>query len=422
MAFLETARQPRKLRNPIHTFNVKHMPFAIQPFMIAPVLPGETFKNLLLQSRAVTRPIVNPIIGWWLEYYFFYIQHRDLDGSQDFQSMVLNIEHSMAAQAPSGANPKYYNNTGAAGIDWVGQCLKRVTEEYFRDEGEAWNDYLIDGLPAAALNMDTWATDTLIDITNMPDDAIDQTPTADIAIGELDKAYLQWEHLRAMKLINMSYEDFLKSYGVRGRLAEDPTKPELIRYVRDWTYPSNTINPETGAPSSAVSWAVTERADKDRFFAEPGFIFGVTVARPKVYLAKQKSHLVQFLDNAFAWMPAIMRDEPYTSIKEFSNSAGPLAGNVTNGYVVDLRDLFIYGDQFLSFNPDAATDGTNAIDLPATNTTPNPDVIVKNYPSEAMVDQLFVAAGEEPTQYADDGIMQDGVVRLSILGTQVDHT
>ena len=37
-------------RRPKHSFNVKHQPFTIQPIMIAPVIPGETMTNLLLQK------------------------------------------------------------------------------------------------------------------------------------------------------------------------------------------------------------------------------------------------------------------------------------------------------------------------------------------------------------------------------------
>ena len=417
MAFIDTGKQERRLRTPVHNFHVKHMPFAIQPFLIAPVLPGETLKNALMQSRCVSKPILNPIIGWWLEYYFYYIQHRDLAGSADYQAMMLDLT-ATAGNAPSGANPKYYNNVGASGVDWVGQCLRRVVEQDWRDEGETWDQYTIDGLPAAALNQNSWL-DSAIDATSMPaggDLGDIETAAEDVTMQQLNRAYMTWEHLRTMRLTNMSYEDYLKSHGVRGVLAQDQTAPELIRYVRDWTYPSNTIDPSDGSPVSAVSWATTERIDKDRFFSEPGFIFGVTVARPKVYMAKQKASLVQFLDNGFSWLPAILKDDPYSSIKEFTNAEGPLAGNVTNGYIVDLRDLFLHGDQFLSFNPDTATDGTNAIDLPATNATPTPDVLNKTYPSDAMVDALFVGAA------ADDGIMQDGVVRLSILGTQQDYT
>ena len=71
-------RVSRSGRRPQHTFQLRHKPWVVQPFMIAPVLPGDTMKNLLLQARAVSSPVKNPLIGWWLEYYFFYVPHRSL--------------------------------------------------------------------------------------------------------------------------------------------------------------------------------------------------------------------------------------------------------------------------------------------------------------------------------------------------------
>src|SRR3546814_10510072 len=102
--------------------------------------------------------------------------------------------------------------------------------------------------------------------------------------------YAQWEAMRSMQLTASTFEDWVKTFGVRvpKAEAEESHRPELLRYIREWSYPSNTINPADGTPSSAVSWSVAERADKDRFFSEPGFLFGCAVARPKVYFSKQK--------------------------------------------------------------------------------------------------------------------------------------
>ena len=38
----------RVLRSPRHTFQLRQRPFEITPFLLAPVLPGETMKNLLI--------------------------------------------------------------------------------------------------------------------------------------------------------------------------------------------------------------------------------------------------------------------------------------------------------------------------------------------------------------------------------------
>ena len=53
-------KQRRKPRQPQHTFNVKAKPYELTPFMIAPVLPGESMTSLLMQARAVSDPVNNP--------------------------------------------------------------------------------------------------------------------------------------------------------------------------------------------------------------------------------------------------------------------------------------------------------------------------------------------------------------------------
>ena len=51
-------------RYPKHPFKVNAIPFTLQPIGIARVLPGETLKNIKFEDRVVTKPIVNPIVGW----------------------------------------------------------------------------------------------------------------------------------------------------------------------------------------------------------------------------------------------------------------------------------------------------------------------------------------------------------------------
>lgn len=385
-------------RHPQHSFHIRTRPWQIQPFCIAPVLPGETMKNLLLQARIVTDPIKNPLIGWWAEYYFFYIKHRDLDERDTLTAMMLDSTTSVAALRQDVLDTDYYAFDDA--IDWSRFCLKRVVEEYFREEGETWNANLVGNMPAASIWSRNWWGDSVLDSTLMPTvaDLPEDAPT-------FDAQYEMWQFQRAQKLTNMTYEQWLQTYGVKPN-REELHKPELIRYVRDWQYPSNTVEPTTGVPSSAVSWAVAERADKDRFFREPGFIFGVSVMRPKVYLSGQTGSAVGLLDNALAWLPALLREEVYTSLKLVAAGDGPLQ-STTNPYWVDLRDLFLYGDQFINFALSDTAAGLVALPTAA---------LEKRYATGTMADTLFAAAAPA------NQIRMDGVVNLSIQGTQVDYT
>ena len=59
---METPQVRRRLRQPSVKFNLQTEPYAIAPFFIHPVRPGETMTNLLLQSRVVSDPINNALI------------------------------------------------------------------------------------------------------------------------------------------------------------------------------------------------------------------------------------------------------------------------------------------------------------------------------------------------------------------------
>lgn len=405
----EVGRVQRKMRSPKHEFQIRQRPWAIQPFFIAPVLPGETLKNLLVQTRVVTDPIKSKLIGWWYEQYYFYVKHRDLHERDAVIDMHLKGAALTAIKA--GANDLDHF-TYKGGVDWVKLCLRRVVEEYFRDEGEAWDAFKVGNLPAASISRNGW-WDSLMDDTTTPPTPNDlQDPEDLTVISEYQEMY---DRMVAMRLTDMSFADWLRMHGVRGvqtAEAETSYRPELVRYIREWTYPTNTVDPATGTPTSAAVWSIQERADKDRFFKEPGFLIGVTVVRPKVFLSSLKGAAVGALDEARLWLPAVYRDEPYTSLREFVSGAaanGPLGNVPTNGYWADLRDLFLYGDQFVNFDVAAAGDGSHVV-------MPRAD-LKRRYATAAEADALFSAAA--PANL----VRSDGVVSLNILGTaQGDFT
>lgn len=410
----------RRLRKPQHRFNLVSKPYQIVPFMIAPVLPGETMKNLLMQSRVVTDPIKNALIGWHKEYYFFYVKHRAFtsgrwwttENAAKLQAMMLDPATVVTTLQASAENTPYYTFNG--GMQFVQACYQEVVEEYFRDEDQAYDDFLI-GADYAAAQIDTqnWAHSLKAESAGSDDSelpGVDELEELDILPG-MTSNYAQWEFMRDHGMTTLTYEDYIRSYGVSiedtpdlGEEGIEATasnfRPELLRFVRDWKYPTNHVDPATGVPASAVSWSFAERADKDRFFQEPGFIFGVTVTRPKINLGSQKGAAVGFLDNAYAWLPAVLRRHPYVAVKEIADSATVgILENQTEDYWVDVADLFEHGDQFVNHAMSAAANHGIAL--------PTADPALWKYPTEAMVDSLFAADTAE-------NIREDGVVHLTI--------
>lgn len=385
----------RVSRRPKHTFQVRHKPMVIQPFMIAPVLPAETLESAMIQCRAVSRPLRSSIIGWTLQHYIFYVKIRDLNERDQLDDLFINPTANVSALNTAADVPTYHPGNSP---NYTSMCLRRVVETYFRNEGEAWNNANIDGLPTASILDQKWM-DSLIDTTALPEGGT-ITGTGE-AVDRLMDAY---EYLRGMNLTSMSFEDYCKTFGVTLAKSEI-NKPELLMRSSEWTLPSNTVEPTTGVPSSAASWVAEAMSRDKKFFKEPGFLFGVTVAKPKVYFANLRGSLAHYLDQGLSWLPAIMRDSPETSLREFAAATGPIAGPPTNGYWVDMRDLFLYGDQFVNFALSALDDHSVALPTAA---------LLRRFMSTGDIDSFFPGT--------DKTIIQDGVVSLSIKGMERDYT
>lgn len=398
----------RQARRPKHTFQLRTKPYQIQPFMIAPVLPNETMTNAYLQARAVTDPLRNRLLGWRKDYMLFYVKLRDLDGRDDFTKMFTVLNHDLSAY--NSAAVEWSNHFGGT-VDWTQLALKRVVEEYFRDEGETWNTAAIDSVPIAQLQDPLWMDSLHPEDTQAADD-IDLTDVGSaggtaVLASEIQEALRTWEWLQSQNLTTLSYEDFLSQSGVTMAAELEPHRPELVRHWSEWTYPVNTVEPTTGVPTSAASWVVQGRADKHRYFKEHGFLLGVTVSRPKTYF-KLSGSAVGLMTSMFPWLPSTMDPDNQASLMQVADGTGPIQ-NSTDDYVVDLRDLFMYGDQFINFANTASDAGL--IDVPTA-------ALVRKYAAAADAASLF--ADDDPGTAIQ--IHEDGVVSLNILGAQRDAT
>lgn len=407
----------RTIRRPVHNFNLRTKPYVLQPAAILPVLPGETMRNSLLRSRVVSDPIANPLIGWWKQYGWFYVKLSDLP---DAEFTEMHIDPSTVVPTDDYMSPGYYYNLGGAdpetssvAVDWARRCLAKIVEDHFRNEGEGVYDHMIDGLPIASVRRESWWNSAMLsDAYDRPDMPVDADEDGTIMASEVDQVMRQYQLLVQHNLVDMSYEDYLATFGVRVPKAE-LKQSEILRYVEQWTYPTNTVNPSNGVPSSAVVWSVDERADKDRFFREPGFIVLVTCTRPKVYFRNQYQPGVAMMTDGMSWLPAVASGDNLASLRYFNNYSlndsldqeGPLRTEGA-GYWVDLKDLLIYGDQFVNYDPSAVSDA-NFVDLPASD-------LQRYYVDADDITALFSGGGSY--------IREDGVLTTMIAGRQVDTT
>ena len=418
------ARTNRVTRRPQHRFNLKTKPYQIQPFCIAPVLPGETLQSAMLQSQAWSDPLDSGVlrnIGWWNEQYLFYVKHRDLPGwerdetigaglGSDLIDMIVNNTNLAAHKEVAKVNWTY---TPKGGVDFLEAAVFRIVEEYFRDEGETAQSAVIDNVPIAQIygrGQNDWSMRLTLD-ADYEDrrTPLDVDEDGEIYVDEIERAYTEWAAAYDAGLIQMDYEDWMKTYGVKSAVPSvdrvDYHRPELLFYNREFTYPTNTVEPTTGVPATAVGWRTAKQFRKNWLFPEPGWIIGLTCKRPKVYLGAQEGSVASMMITRNAWLPAVLNDQLDVSHLNIIEGEGPLAtlsDTANTGYWVDLRDLLNNGDQFTNWAPVAGT--APFVSLPEVDGD-------RRYASAANAMSFFA-------NKADGRFLEDGVISFSIKGRQ----
>lgn len=386
-----------KVRVPTFNFHLKQRPYQIQPFFIAPVLPGESVNKLLWKANTVSDPIKNRLMGWWQEWHLFYIRVRDVfpDQSETLKGIFLDPQANLSALY-TAADPKYFH---AYGVNWLKAATSQIVENYFRADDEAPNDATIDGMWAQSVGVDN-LLDSAIMTSEYAGEAEVQVNVADgtLELSVLEKSQRVYELLKAGMLTDMDYSDFLRTYGVRVPSEELQGKPKHLRTIKNWQMPVNHINEATGKATTAVYWKSDERHDKNFFVKEPGFLIGLVTFRPKVFIKNQKGSITGSMDTLMEWLPAVLRDDPSSSVMEYGATTGPLSG-LGAGYMIDLRDALVYGEQFLNFALDA--NAANTVDLPKAVSS----AMQKRYPSLADAQSFFVdgAAGGTAQFLETDG-------------------
>lgn len=416
-------RSNRVTRRPQHRFNLKTKPYQIQPLMIAPVLPGESLTNIMLQAQSWSDPLAAGVlrnIGWWKEYYFFYVKHRDLPGwerdelsnqgiGSDLIDMIVNNgnlnTHKLGAIEQWSYTPK-------GGVPFTKFALQRIVEEYFRDEGETAAAFHIDNVPIAQIygrGQNDWSMRLTLE-GDYEDRRVDLDVDNDgsITVDEVERAYIEWAAARDAGLMDMDYEDWIRTYGVKSTLPEidrvDHHRPELLCHHREFSYPTNTVEPTTGVPATAVGWRTAQQFRKAWLFPEPGWIIGMTVARPKVYLQNQEGSVAPMMSTRDSWLPAVLNDQLNVSHLLIPEASGPLAtisDTANSKYWIDLRDLLNYGDQFVNWTP---ADAPPFVTLPSVTGQ-------RRYASAADAMSFF-------TDTTNGRFLEDGVVSLAIKGRQ----
>ncbi len=384
-------------------------PFGLFPIMCHPVLPGETLKSATSKMTVVSQPLVNPLAGAWLEGWLFYVKLTDLD--RDLGQMFIADDYSQTGWASTAARERYFNWNG--GIDWVRKCTERVHDAYFIMEGEVpakLSSPDID-IRLIKLNSRSWFQNLRFEPAET---ALDTT-------GEKDHAdqMSAWQMLQQMQMTELTYEAYLQQYGVSStRLGIG--EPEILRFTRSWTKPTNVIDPTDGSPSSAWVWNDEMKLEKDKRFDEPGFILQCAAIRPKMY---QKGQLYSMLGNLWGfsdWYPAYTLRDPTASVKRigtdnlvFQTDLNAAEGEVQLLY--DHQDLFSHGEQFVNdmspFYLWPMSEGWSTV------AAATPADVRGEYADETSIQALFVGTAQNTERCA-----YEGITSLTIAGHIQDTT
>jgi len=414
------ARTERNTRRPQHPFNVVQKPFQIQPIMFAPVLPGETLKSLLLQAQVWTDPLATTLknTGWWCEYNVFYVKHRDMPGyevgtdglGKDLIDMFVNNE-SLSSHVDADGNAATYCPPG--GVDFCKSALERVVDEYFRDEGEAWSVAEIDGIPICQIygrgRSDAFEKLTLAGDYEDHRVPLDIDNDGEIYVGdEMNRAFNEWAVAHDAGLVDMTYEDWMRTYGGSAPNS-DPDRvqyhrPEDLAYMRQFTYPTNTVAPSNGVPAVAAGWRVTQNLRKSYRFEEPGWLLVTQTIRPKVYLENQQGLVACMMQTRDSWLPAVLNHESTAGHLLIDDAQGPLKDIMTSDYYINVRDLLLYGEQFINYAPS----GPSFMELPLATGT-------RRYAAATEVMEMF-------SDTTNGRVRADGMISLNILGRQREQT
>ncbi len=400
----ENASRQRHNRRPTFPIAGTLRPYGLYPVWAHPVLPGETLQSAVVKMRTLSLPVKHPLVGAWQESWLVYVKFTDLD--EELGQMFISDQFATTGFTAGADDPRTFVKSGQ--VDWIRLALERVHKEWFVYEKET--PRTIDGVPMCKLNNVSWYQNMVFEDV---DEAVPVTDASDLY------AHLQgWQMLQQMKLTELTYEDYLRTYGARPKDAKEGV-PEILRFARSWTQPSNVIDTSTGTPSSAFNWNDEIKLDKAKRFQEPGFILHFTCIRPKMFQKNLAASMIGNLWGFSDWFPSYTLDDPTSSVKKLSK-VDPVFGAAmtdagTETLLYDHMDLLSHGETFVN-------DWSGPYDLPSATgmsvkTGEDVNDLRGEYPLEADIDALFTGAT------ADRRLCYyEGIANVVVSGHALDTT
>lgn len=409
----------RKTRRPQFPLAGTMRPYGLYPMWATPVLPGETLKSAEMKYRLLSMPIKHPLAGAWFETWMVYVSLTDMD--EALAEMFISSDMATTGYVAAADNPRYFVKAGQ--IDYIKMAMDTITAAYFRDEEEP-GTYTIDGVPMASrMNWD-WAQNLQFQPAGLQHQKLSGMAT-ETATGSLQDTYSAFDIMRLTGMSELTYERYLQQYGVSKKEAAVQARiPEILRYTRSWTVPTNTVEPTTGRPSSCWAFGETIKAEKPRRFDEPGFVICIGCVRPKLFDPTLVASMVGELWGFADWFPVYNLADETAGLKSFLLSEQKvLTGTgtpTTSRLLYDHRDLLSHGEGFVN-NWSGPYDLPSITSRSVADATVYPDLRAK-YPTTSDIDALFVEADADEPDATRMQCFYEGIASVEISGHVVDTT
>lgn len=328
---------PRKNRTPNFPVAGTCKPYGLYPIFVHPVLPGETLQSLTFKHRTLSMPIKHPLGGCWAEHWLVYVKFSDID--RDLGQSFISDNVASTAYDAAGDSERYFTKTGQ--VDWVRLCCEKIHDSYFVNDDET--PQTIDGVRMCKMNNASWYQNMIF---KPADDAVPVTDGTDMY------QHLQgWMMLQQAQMTELTYEKYLETYGSYS-VAKNVGDPEILRFARSWTQPTNTVEPTTGSPSSAWAWSDEIKMAKAKRFDEPGFVIMLACYRPKMFQGNLPYSMVGNLWGFTDWYPSYNLEDPTAGVKNLLSTDPVFAAAAqdagTEELLYDHRDLLSHGEQFVN--------------------------------------------------------------------------
>lgn len=333
----QLGKKKRVNRKPTFPYAGTIRPFALTPIYAAPVLPGETMQSAVEKTSIISMPVKHPLAGAWYESWLVYVKLTDI--AEALGEMFISDEYATTGYTHASDNPAHFAKSGD--ITWIYRMVRLIAESYFVDEGETLRT--IGQYPQVKLNNRSWFQNLSM---KPADEAVPVTDASDFY-----QHLSSWQTLQQMNLTNLTYEDYVRTYGGDAG-TEGRNYPEILAYNRRWTKPVNVIDPTTGAPSSAWVWDMDDKLEKAKRFQEPGFIIKVATVRPKMFQEHVEKSMIGGMWGFSDWFPSYTMDDPTQRVKELLSTDTVFAAAAqdagTENLIYDHADLLSHGEQFVN--------------------------------------------------------------------------